>query len=284
MNKGKNCFFAILVFGLTMAVFNGMSVVLAVSASIGGGIIQGANGVNMTYDYLMDHMNFYSVLVYLIPLAIFGLWYYFAFVDQKGTENSLSVKIKKLDITGCLILVIFTFSIQHVTSLVMAVINQLFPQAMETYTEMIDSSGITEYSLMWVVSTLILPPLVEEMIFRGLIMGYLRRTGMHWMITNVIQAVCFGIFHQNLVQGIYAGLLGLALGYVAYRYGTLFASMLMHLLYNLFGTVLIDIESSIMPDWMLGLLIFLCVPLTVVGIVLVYIKTVNTDKKQESKI
>lgn len=91
-------------------------------------------------------------------------------------------------------------------------------------------------------------------------------------------------FHQNLVQGIYAGLLGLALGYVAYRYGTLFASMLMHLLYNLFGTVLIDIESSIMPDWMLGLLIFLCVPLTVVGIVLVYIKTVNTDKKQESKI
>ena len=64
MNKGKNCFFAILVFGLTMAVFNGMSVVLAVSASIGGGIIQGANGVNMTYDYLMDHMNFYSVLVY----------------------------------------------------------------------------------------------------------------------------------------------------------------------------------------------------------------------------
>ena len=75
-----------------------------------------------------------------------------------------------------------------------------------------------------------------------------------------------------------------ALGYVAYRYGTLFASMLMHLLYNLFGTVLIDIESSIMPDWMLGLLIFLCVPLTVVGIVLVYIKTVNTDKKQESKI
>ena len=158
MNKGKNCFFAILVFGLTMAVFNGMSVVLAVSASIGGGIIQGANGVNMTYDYLMDHMNFYSVLVYLIPLAIFGLWYYFAFVDQKGTENSLSVKIKKLDITGCLILVVFTFSIQHVTSLVMAVINQLFPQAMETYTEMIDSSGITEYSLMWVVSTLILPP------------------------------------------------------------------------------------------------------------------------------
>ena len=59
---------------ITMAVFNGMSVVLAVSASIGGGIIQGANGVNMTYDYLMDHMNFYSVLVYLIPLAIFGLW------------------------------------------------------------------------------------------------------------------------------------------------------------------------------------------------------------------
>ena len=71
MNKGKNCFFAILVFGLTMAVFNGMSVVLAVSASIGGGIIQGANGVNMTYDYLMDHMNFYSVLVYLIPAGYF---------------------------------------------------------------------------------------------------------------------------------------------------------------------------------------------------------------------
>ena len=57
----------------------------------------------------------------------------------------------------------------HVTSIILAIVARSLPDAMDNYQNLIENSGLTEYSLMWVFSTLILPPLVEEMIFRGLI-------------------------------------------------------------------------------------------------------------------
>ena len=80
-----------------------------------------------------------------------------------------------------------------------------------------------------------------------MIQKYLERAGMHWILANVVQAVLFGVFHQNLVQGIYAALLGVALGFVAHRYNTLAASMLMHMFYNLMGTLIVDLESRFLP-------------------------------------
>lgn len=150
---------------------------------------------------------------------------------------------------------------------------------MDNYQNLIENSGLTEYSLMWVFSTLILPPLVEEMIFRGLIQKYLECAGMHWILANVVQAVLFGVFHQNLVQGIYAALLGFALGFVAHRYNTLAASMLMHMFYNLMGTLIVDLESRFLPAIVMGMIILISIPMTVSAVTLICLTTNN--KKTE---
>ena len=127
----------------------------------------------------------------------------------------------------------------------------------------------------WVLSTLILPPLVEELIFRGLIQKYLERAGMRWILANVVQAVLFGVFHQNLVQGIYAALLGFALGFVAHRYNTLTASMLMHMFYNLMGTLIVDLESRFLPGIIMGMIILVSIPMTVSAVTLICLTTNN---------
>ena len=79
-------------------------------------------------------------------------------------------------------------------------------------------------------------------------MRYLRGGQEHvYARLNLLQAVLFGIFHQNLIQGVYAALLGFLLGYLAWRYDSLLVPIFMHFLYNLFGTVVVDLENAFLP-------------------------------------
>ena len=78
-----------------------------------------------------------------------------------------------------------------------------------------------------------------------------------------------GVFHQNLVQGIYTALFGLVLGYVADRYGTLLASMFLHMTFNFFGTVFVDLEQRFLPDVVTGMLVLVGIPITVVALAVI---------------
>ncbi|BDR53573.1 hypothetical protein KIM372_14800 [Bombiscardovia nodaiensis] len=73
-------------------------------------------------------------------------------------------------------------------------------------------------------------PIVEEIIFRGVIMNALKRYGKVFAI--VTSAAMFGFFHADLSQGLFAFCVGLVLGYVACEY-SIFWSMLLHIVNNL---------------------------------------------------
>ena len=116
------------------------------------------------------------------------------------------------------------------------------------------------------------------MIFRGLIQKYLERAGMHWILANVVQAVLFGVFHQISYRDL-CGTLGFALGFVAHRYNTLAASILMHMFYNLMGTLIVDLESRFLPGIIMGMIILVSIPMTVSAVTLICLTTNN--KKTE---
>ena len=269
MNEKKNYLFAVLVFAFTMLGFNGISMVLSFAAAIGGTILGGANGSRMTYQFLMNHLNLVSVLVYTVMLVFAFCWYYFAFIEREGAIRFFKRRVTRVDAAGYGWLFVLGFGLLQMSSIVMTVIALAAPKWMENYQNLIDNSGVTEYSVTWLIGTLILPPLVEEMIFRGMIMGYIQRAGAGFVVANLVQAVLFGVFHQNLVQGIYTALFGLVLGYVADRYGTLFASMFLHMTFNFFGTVFVDLEQRFLPDVVTGMLVLVGIPLVVVALTVI---------------
>lgn len=61
---------------------------------------------------------------------------------------------------------------------------------------------------------------------------------------NILQAILFGLAHMNIIQGFYAFGLGLLFGYVAYRYKTIVASIILHMLYNAFNFFPIPFSSK----------------------------------------
>lgn len=270
MKKGINYGLALLVFVLTMLLMNGAGLLLSLGMSVVGALSGGTAGVEIVYEYLMDNLNLYSCLIYMVVGTVFLLWYYFAFIEPEGVNRFVNAQTRKLSPACFLWLIPLTFAVQHATFLIMALIAAAAPSAMESYTDLVETSGLTQYSPIWFVATVILPPLVEETIFRGLILQYLKRAGACFIVANLIQAVLFGAFHMNLVQGIYAGALGFILGYLAWRYESLAAPVVMHALFNLFGTVLVDLENQFLPDFVLGLLVLVSVPLLAIVLVMMH--------------
>lgn len=173
-------------------------------------------------------------------------------VHSRPTVNA---RIQGVDHRHFVAAALMGYGMQIVTTLIMVLVNVLLPSVMEEYNTLVDGSGITTYGLMWVISTLVLPPLVEEAGFRGLGLTYLERAGVPFAAANIVQALAFGIFHMNLTQGIYTFVLGLALGYVTHRSGSIAPAMLMHLVYNLMGTLGSDLIYSYLPAPFLILLI-----------------------------
>lgn len=79
----------------------------------------------------------------------------------------------------------------------------------------------------------VLGPIMEETLFRGMILQSLRPWGDRLAI--IVSAVLFGLAHLNLYQGLPAVLLGLLFGFATVKTGSIVPSALMHILCNSFS-------------------------------------------------
>lgn len=275
-----NILLALLAFGAVLLVMYGSSFLISAASAVGGAFLLGPDGTDMIYNLLMDNLNLYSFLVYMVALVMALLWYYFAFVAPVGIKVYTEERTKRITPVCFGWIALLAFALEHATSLIVAVVAAVAPQAFENYESMVESSGLSEYSVMWYFATLILPPLVEEIVFRGLILNYLRRAGIGLILSIVIQAVLFGVYHGNLVQGVYAAILGIVLGYLAIRYNSLAAPMFMHFCFNLFGTVLVDLENRFLSEPVLMMFILQSIPLFVLAITMIQLRIGEKKKRR----
>jgi sodium transport system permease protein len=77
----------------------------------------------------------------------------------------------------------------------------------------------------------LLPAVAEEVTFRGVVLGGLRKSGSR-SVAVVGSAVVFGLFHINPYHVVVATALGLLLGFVALESGSIVPGMLIHLVNN----------------------------------------------------
>ncbi len=103
-----------------------------------------------------------------------------------------------------------------------------------------------------VIASVILAPIVEELIFRGLIYNRLKRMT-SLKVAAVISAVLFGAFHMNWLQAPYAFVIGLLCVFIYEKYQTIFASIFFHGMANMFSVLSMYVlggggESSDQPS------------------------------------
>lgn len=86
-------------------------------------------------------------------------------------------------------------------------------------------------------------PLGEEVMFRWGIMGHMLRRNCSAPIAIVVSAVLFGLLHMNPAQVFFAGAMGIMLGILYWRSGSLLWPFLLHFLNN---------SVACLQVWLLG--------------------------------
>jgi CAAX protease family protein len=96
-------------------------------------------------------------------------------------------------------------------------------------------------SLAALVSACILAPVLEEMLFRGIILrSFLRQYRPRKAI--LLSALLFGLAHLNVYQFVVASLLGLLLGWLYERSRSLWPCILLHASYN--ASIVLSLENQ----------------------------------------
>jgi sodium transport system permease protein len=95
----------------------------------------------------------------------------------------------------------------------------------------------------WLWLMAIVPPICEEIAFRGFILSGLRRMGNKWRAI-VISSLFFGVSHAIFQQSLLATILGLVIGFLAVQTGSLLTCILFHMTHN----ALMFLASKLTPD------------------------------------
>lgn len=178
---------------------------------------------NMTLyqAYVKQHQSRLMIVIYL--MLFFGIW---AFDKHRETflgyfrGNTLGSVLKYM---------LMAVGAYFVCSIVVAVLLPIFPDY-EGIGEVFEGEKV----YMSFVASALLPPLVEEYLFRHKIQGYLKKV-FPISLAIVIQAVIFGTLHGYAIQKIYAIMMGTFFGIIDEKEESVWPSIVMHLAINTIG-------------------------------------------------
>lgn len=189
------------------------------AVSLIGGLSVGLLSQNPT-QFTERHNNLLNVLCYVVIfLGIYSL-------ESHKAELWGGLRHQKIK-------AIFTYILMGIgTYIVGTILSSLLIGFFPEYEEI--NLSFNQYEpILRFVGMVILPPIVEEYLFREKIQGYLKE-GFGLPIALVGQALLFGGLHYYTLQKIYASVLGLIFGFVKERKG-LSATIWMHMTVNFIG-------------------------------------------------
>lgn len=129
-------------------------------------------------------------------------------------------------------------------------------------------------------AALIVAPVAEEVIFRGVILSRLSRS-MPAAVAAGVSSVLFAVVHGNIVWMSYTFVLGLVLCYVCIKYRSVIASIVVHFIFNLVGVISNYLNIENIPDALAVVLLSLGAAASVVLIVVIGRRRPNIKETAE---
>ncbi|MCR4650498.1 MAG: ABC transporter permease [Lachnospiraceae bacterium] len=189
----------------------------------------------------MPIMGLGAIQLIFVAVVIFAVWY--GKVDHVHTLSLRKVSIPRL--IGSLMTGMGAYIIGN---LLLIPAQMIFSESAFKYGNSVTNIMSDQSFLVCLLVIAVSPAIGEELLFRGYLLGSLKnKIKPVWVI--LITAVIFGAYHMNIVQGIYAFVLGCILGIVIYLTGSIFCTMLMH-----FACNAISVCVSFYPDTMLKIM------------------------------
>ena len=200
----------------------------------------------------------YGLTAYILDIPMI---YYFIRNNKKKKYFVTKEKMNIGSFIGC-------FALMALITAIIGIISLVFKLKIESNDNSILPDYPTLYVNMTLFSTIIIAPIIEEMIFRGVIMNDLKEYGYKTAI--IINSVLFGLAHTEIEKVIITIFLGIIFSYVAYRYSLRY-SVLLHMVWNLNSSMGSIFYYNKMPDemiiWFVGVLSLVLIIISIYGII-----------------
>ncbi|MDR0903230.1 MAG: CPBP family intramembrane metalloprotease [Ruminococcus sp.] len=214
---------ALLYFGVNLASQLLVAVVVMVIGLTQGTIIPGTSPDTSFGSPLMTTIIYGSTILSGVVTITLGV----LFMKRDNKRHGLvRDKLKRGTALSWVAIILIAASLIWVSAGLTQLLADYSPAHEET-AQMLAAMG-REY---YIVFAVIFAPLSEEIICRGLIFKRFR-SFMGFIPAAVISGAVFGVMHGNIVQGVYATLIGIVFAYIYEKKQSLFAPILAHFIVN----------------------------------------------------
>lgn len=234
----------LLYLGVTFAV----EFIFMIAVAVLGISRYGATDQAQLYDFIMNAtMSQALSMTLLAGLATAPILIFIYIRDNnKDRRNGTFVKYKLNNILKYLLIIPFGVFNMLWTNYFVALLQLVMPKFMlESYTDtqqIIEGGGF----LIQLLTAGIVAPIVEELIFRGLV--YRRTKKMTGTIAAaILSAALFGVFHGNWVQAPYAFIIGIVAVFVYEKFKSIVAPIMLHMSANILSVLIMTMTSSDTP-------------------------------------
>lgn len=179
-------------------------------------------------DAIMGEAMMMTLISGAVVLLVFGL----VFLIRKKRFFK-EVCIHPIPIKGILPIAVLAACFNLITSVVISYIP--WPESwMNSY---MTNSSVIDNSLAAWITTVLMAPILEEVVFRGLMYTRLKK-GMPVVAAAIITSLVFGTVHGTVIWAIYTFIFSLVLIWIYERFQSLTACIVLHMAYNLSGMAL----------------------------------------------
>ncbi len=175
----------------------------------------------------------------------------FLYCQLSNTKLSTIIKFKKIKATNLILYVLLGVSIAFLGNIITSILLSNF-EAVGIKSNLPDTE-LNYNNLGFVIMTLItavVPAFAEEFLFRGVILGKLRKFGNTFAI--LCSALLFGLMHGNLVQIPFAFIGGIFFAFITVKTDSLLPAMIIHFLNNFLSCIL-QIISELCSDYIINI-------------------------------
>ena len=233
---------------------------------------------NLLSIYLPSSVRSNAVLMYLVEGALYIGYIVIPFgiaclLLNSINKNTEIFQPKRTAPKYGALFVIGTIGVGYIINIIVYL---LFPNFFEYFTSggSVSANSPLEIALFF-ITTAVLPAIIEEWAFRGVLLKNLLPYGRGGAI--VISALLFGIAHVDPPRIIFATCIGLLLG-LCYEYtGSLLVPIIIHFINNSIAVVASLVSTDSIFMLLLGLMIFAIIS---VGIAAIIVYSITGIKKQ----
>jgi sodium transport system permease protein len=195
-----------------------------------------------------------------------------------------TLRLQNTDIRNYFVPIIASIPVVIVAAIISQVINLIYPfpeSYLENLQKVINMSNFPLWKNILIIA--VLPGICEELMFRGFIIRGFEKRGFWSAI--IITSLLFAVFHLDPFRFIPVGVLGIWMGYLLLKTGSIFVPILAHVLNNSLAVLLSRdyipfigkiVEDGELPYWTI-------IPaLILIYIIYLWVEKINTNYKKES--